>query len=110
MRETPMSLALASKVSRTSTMRNRIGCVIVNGGRVVGVGCNKPGSSRLSPASRWSRHAEVQALLQAGAKAHGATLYVARLRNDTLAPALAKPCQVCAVIIEQAGIRKVRHT
>ncbi|MAM61011.1 bifunctional diaminohydroxyphosphoribosylaminopyrimidine deaminase/5-amino-6-(5-phosphoribosylamino)uracil reductase RibD [Maritimibacter sp. UBA3975] len=44
-----------------------VGCVIVNGGRVVGRGWTQPGGRP---------HAEVVALVQAGAAARGATVYV----------------------------------
>lgn len=44
-----------------------VGCVIVNGGRVVGRGWTQPGGRP---------HAEVMALAQAGAHARGATVYV----------------------------------
>lgn len=77
-----------------STMPNpRVGCVIVNNGKIVGEGAHlKAGAP----------HAEVHALHQAGAQAQGATAYV------TL-----EPCShygrtpPCAEALIQAGVAKV---
>jgi diaminohydroxyphosphoribosylaminopyrimidine deaminase/5-amino-6-(5-phosphoribosylamino)uracil reductase len=70
-----------------------VGCVIVNGGRVVGRGHTQPGGRP---------HAEPQALEQAGALAKGATVYVSL-----------EPCAhhgktpPCAEALIAAGVSKV---
>lgn len=61
------SLQLASKGSGHVHPNPLVGCVIVRGGRVVGEGYHR---------KYGDAHAEVEALREAGRKAHGATLYV----------------------------------
>ena len=70
-----------------------VGCVIVNGGRIVGRGWTQPGGRP---------HAETEALRQAGAAAKGATAYV------TL-----EPCShtgktgPCSTALIDAGVSRV---
>jgi deoxycytidylate deaminase len=99
---------VARAASRLSPMRTKIGACVVKGGRVLGVGYNRMGTSRLS-VSKWSRHAEVCALLAAG-DCKGAVLYVYREHGKTGEPMLAKPCEACSEAINIAGIKKVVWT
>lgn len=99
---------VARAAASLSPMRTKVGACVVRGGRVLGVGYNKMGSSRLS-SSQWSRHAEVAALLSAG-DCHGATLYVFRGHNKTGEPMLARPCEACAEAIKIAGVKRVVWT
>ena len=94
---------VARAASRLSPLRPKIGAAVVKGGRVLGIGYNRPGSSRWS---KWSRHAEVTALLNAS-QTEGATLYVWRGHGKTGEPMLSKPCEGCQEAIRLAGIRKV---
>ena len=87
------ALELARKGVYSTHPNPRVGCVIVAGGQVVGEGWH---------ARAGEPHAEVHALLQAGAKARGATAYV------TL-----EPCShhgrtpPCAEALVQAGVVRV---
>ena len=62
-----MALALARRGLGTVWPNPTVGCVIVNGGRVVGRGWTQPGGRP---------HGETEALLRAGEATRGATAYV----------------------------------
>ncbi len=87
------ALRLAEKGRYTTDPNPRVGCVIVNGGRVVGEGWHRRAGEA---------HAEVNALAQAGAQSQGATAYV------TL-----EPCShtgktpPCADALVEAGVKRV---
>lgn len=87
------ALLLAEKGLFTAAPNPRVGCLVVNQGRIVGRGYH---------ARAGQAHAEVEAIKEAGVKAKGSTLYV------TLEPCVhqgkTSPC-VNAVI--EAGIKKV---
>ncbi|HLT28027.1 MAG TPA: bifunctional diaminohydroxyphosphoribosylaminopyrimidine deaminase/5-amino-6-(5-phosphoribosylamino)uracil reductase RibD [Zeimonas sp.] len=61
------ALRLAARGMNTCTPNPRVGCVIVHDGAVVGEGWHR---------RRGEAHAEVLALAEAGARAHGGTAYV----------------------------------
>ena len=61
------AVSLAKKGERTTQPNPRVGCVIVNEGRIVGQGYHH---------SAGELHAERVALLEAGEEARGATAYV----------------------------------
>lgn len=96
-------MSVARAASRHSTMRPKMGCAIVKGGAVLGIGWNRPGSTRTT---LWSRHAEITAIIAAG-DVRGATAYVYREHGSTGTPLLAKPCMACAEALALAGVRKV---
>jgi diaminohydroxyphosphoribosylaminopyrimidine deaminase/5-amino-6-(5-phosphoribosylamino)uracil reductase len=87
------ALRLAERGLYTTSPNPRVGCVIVNDGKVVGEGWHRRAGEA---------HAEVHALQQAGAKAKGATVYV------TL-----EPCNhhgrtpPCADALIKAGVSRV---
>ncbi|MFZ5556210.1 MAG: bifunctional diaminohydroxyphosphoribosylaminopyrimidine deaminase/5-amino-6-(5-phosphoribosylamino)uracil reductase RibD [Pseudomonadota bacterium] len=87
------ALRLAGRGLHTTTPNPRVGCVIVNGGEVVGVGWHERAGGP---------HAEIVALAQAGSRARGATLYL------TL-----EPCShqgrtpPCAERVVAAGVARV---
>jgi diaminohydroxyphosphoribosylaminopyrimidine deaminase/5-amino-6-(5-phosphoribosylamino)uracil reductase len=87
------ALRLAERGLYTTTPNPRVGCVIVNGGEVVGVGWHERAGGP---------HAEIVALAQAGSRARGATLYL------TL-----EPCShqgrtpPCAEKVVAAGVARV---
>lgn len=102
------------KVAGRSVAEQRHGCVLVRGGRVIGVGVNRYVNppSLVSPEhakAHCSIHAEVAALRAAGAGAVRATAYVARvnLRGE---PLLSAPCPACTATLAAAGVRRVVHT
>ena len=61
------ALQLAALGINSTTPNPRVGCVIVQAGKIIGEGWHQRAGTE---------HAEVHALHQAGAAAHGATLYV----------------------------------
>ncbi|HZN86412.1 MAG TPA: bifunctional diaminohydroxyphosphoribosylaminopyrimidine deaminase/5-amino-6-(5-phosphoribosylamino)uracil reductase RibD, partial [Burkholderiales bacterium] len=87
------ALALAEKGLYTATPNPRVGCVLVNGGQVIGEGFHE---------KTGGPHAEAHALVQASAAARGATAYV------TL-----EPCNhhgktpPCAQALIKAGVARV---
>ena len=112
-----LGLALAESAKSTYE-RVKIGAVIVNNGKVVGKGANlstshplqrkyNDMSRRIAPAH--ALHAEMHAIVKAGSKCHGATIYVARIDRRGLW-AQCKPCPACALAIKLAGIKLVVHT
>lgn len=85
---------LAWRARPSSRPNPPVGAVIVGGGRVVGRGRTRPGGRP---------HAEAVALDQAGAAAHGATLYV------TLEPCahVSQRGRACADLIAECGLGRV---
>jgi len=87
------ALALAARGLNTTTPNPRVGCVLMQGERIVGEGWHLRAGEA---------HAEVHALRQAGAEARGATAYV------TL-----EPCShfgrtpPCADALIEAGVARV---
>jgi len=87
------AIRLAAKGRYTTESNPRVGCVIVKQGEIVGEGWHKRAGEA---------HAEINALLQAGDKAKGATVFV------TL-----EPCShtgktpPCADALIKAGVKKV---
>lgn len=87
-------MALAERgIGRTGNNPS-VGCIVVNGGLVVGRGWTQPGGRP---------HAEAMALEQAGPKAQGATVYV------TLEPCAhqSERGPSCASLLIEAGVEKV---
>jgi deoxycytidylate deaminase len=97
---------VAQAASKLSHMKPRIGAAVVKGGRVLGIGYNRPGSSKYS---QWSRHAEIAAIVAAG-DCHGASIYVWRGHAITGEPLMSKPCKGCEEAISLAGIRKIFYS
>jgi len=87
------ALELAERGLYTTTPNPRVGCVIVNGGQVVGEGWHEKAGLP---------HAEVNALAAAGSRSRGATVYVAL-----------EPCAhqgrtgPCAEALVKAGVARV---
>jgi len=87
------AVRLAARGQGETNPNPLVGCVVVKGGRVVGEAWHRRAGGR---------HAEVQALARAGAKARGATLYVNL-----------EPCvhhgrtPPCAPLLIEAGLRRV---
>jgi diaminohydroxyphosphoribosylaminopyrimidine deaminase/5-amino-6-(5-phosphoribosylamino)uracil reductase len=87
------ALRLAKKGLYTAHPNPRVGCVIVNDGRIVGEGWHE---------ATGGPHAEINALQQAGNKAKGATVYVSL-----------EPCchegrtPPCTEALKEAGVAKV---
>ena len=107
-------LSFARYMASKSKAKKKHGAIIVKSGRVLGTGFNKDKNHPLSISEEHikthaSRHAEVEAIRDAGWNVKGAVLYVARVNNlgydrDS------KPCSRCSVIIEETQIKKVIYT
>lgn len=99
-------LADAERVARWSLdPSTKVGAVVVKGGEIVGAGFNAfplwaDQSSQLYADRSFKiehiRHAEQNAVEQAGFRARGSTIYVTM-----------PPCRTCATIIQQASIKRV---
>ena len=88
------ALALAERGRGLTTPNPNVGCVIVNGARVVGRGWTQPGGRP---------HAEAMALAEAGGKSRGATCYT-----------ILEPCAhesprgpACSDLLVSAGVARV---
>lgn len=106
---------MAAELSALSTCRHKHGAVLVNHGKVVGIGVNvlRNDPSRMSAEHiklYAGIHAEDAAIRAASAaSARGGVLYVART-NKRGARRLSKPCNKCAGLIEAAGIKRAVYT
>jgi pyrimidine deaminase RibD-like protein len=107
-------LATARYFASKSKSNKRHGAIVVKSGSVVGTGFNKNRNHPLfvSPEhikSHCSRHAEVEALKEAGGNADGAVLYVARVNNQGQ-DRNSRPCNLCEEVIKESKIKKVIYT
>lgn len=107
-------LNIARLLASHSEERKKHGAVIVKSGRVVGTGFNKFRNHPLNVdpeliKTHCSRHAEQVAIQQAGSNTKGATIYVARVSKQGF-DRNSKPCYICSMLIEDAGIKRVIYT
>ena len=102
-------LEKAMKAAERSKCRHKHGCVVVNNGRIVAVATNKKIGDPLTHWRRAHVHAEAAAVIAAGSRAHGATVYVARLAANGQ-PANSKPCKRCDGYLDRFGVSQVRWT
>src|SRR3990167_2656867 len=98
-------LTLASDARKQSTMKIKVGAVLVRGSRVIKLAHNTMGKSRTNS---WSRHAEVRATINVNAE--GCTIYIAREHGTLGSPMLAKPCHNCFEWLDYVGIKEVEFT
>lgn len=108
----PKYLRLAELFAvRSNYDRWPVGAVLVKGGRVIAGASNdlrNPANMGGVPFEKCSVHAEV-AVLRRAKKAHGSTIYVARmLRTGELG--MAKPCKRCQKYLVRAGVRQAIWT
>jgi pyrimidine deaminase RibD-like protein len=102
-------LAEAVKLAMTSRCRHRHGCVVVYDGIIIGAATNKVVSDQTKGWRKSHVHAEAAALMQAGTRANGAHVYVARVLKDG-SPADSRPCRKCEGFLERYGVKSVRWT
>jgi deoxycytidylate deaminase len=107
-------LSVARYFASRSQSRKKHGAVIVKSGSVVGTGYNKNKNHPLfiSPEhikAHCSRHAEVEAIRDAGKNVKGSVLYVARV-NRQGKDRNSKPCKLCEALIKQSQIKRVIYT
>lgn len=91
-----------------------MGAVLVNGNKIVGRGHNRNSAKFKHIATKygfniWSLHAEMDAILDAGPDAVGATLFVTGFKTNGNAIDC-KPCKNCQVLIKEYGIKHVFFT
>lgn len=104
----------AAQVALASTEKQAHGCVIALGPKVLSVGVNSARNRPAvcsDPARQAGIHAEVAALkaLRFDGNYARLTLYSARLLRSGV-PALAKPCPVCAQVLDVLGITDIYWT
>lgn len=100
----------AARVASTSTERQKHGCVIVKGGRVISVGVNtfrNHPNNVSNPDRESSFHAEINTMR--GLDVSGSTVYVARVNNRGQAK-LSKPCLECYKALKEAGVKRIIWT
>lgn len=102
-------LQKALEVAQTSKCRYKHGCVVVYNGKIIASATNKKVGD---PYTEWRRahiHAEAAAILAAGKRANGATVYVARVLKDGQ-PASSKPCKKCEGYLQRFKVSQVVWT
>ena len=114
---------VAKEMSKLSDHRCRIGCVVVNGHRIISSGHNSDSEGhgfqkRLDEKffndgkSRGCKHAEIDALLPLMKRNYDlsrATVYTFR-RNRNGQITLARPCPRCMSVIRSLNIRYIEYT
>lgn len=104
-------IEMAASAARNSDCVQRLGAVIVSSGRVLAVGHNsRRNQSHISVPYGHAEHAEASVLRMVGDRAHGATLYVARVLKDSVSNGNAAPCSRCMLKMIDAGVSRVVFT
>ena len=98
-------LKIALSLAEQSQCKQKHGAVLVRGGCIIGMGHN-----RYQNQDKYSGcvHAEIVAL-RSCSNSKGARLYVGRVDYQGH-PRLSKPCRLCMVEIEKAGVKEVRFS
>lgn len=109
-----LELADSSKAVGCGKRRSKHGAIVVKSGRIIGAGVNamRGSASVQRTAKSWRGsyiHAEEAAIMNAGNRASGATLYVARISPGGYA-LNSEPCVRCEGMIARYGIKRVVFT
>ena len=105
-------LLLAARVAESSLCRQRVGAVVVKGGRVLGTATNADYNipSNLEE-SKIAWHASVcaerRALSAIPGNVEGAVVFVARVARKDGSLAVSKPCWRCLRVMGERGIKRV---
>lgn len=109
---------LAIKVAESSKSRKRVGALLLNKNKVISQGVNQdtkshPFQAKLADMVGLSEkiylHAEISALVKC--KSEVDTIVVARLGgHEGNELRNAKPCPICSLAIQQAGIEHIYYT
>jgi deoxycytidylate deaminase len=103
-------LLLARKESKRSDHHShKLGCVIVRGSRILGIGHNMMKTHAKSNHSFKSVHAEFMAILNSGRNIRGATAYIFREQKNGI-PAMSRPCKDCWKLLMEYGIKNVVYS
>ena len=110
-------IELARRIASQSTYSSQNhGCVLVKGGSVINISCNKENYCRFGTRFRNTRkkgkatlHAELGAVLGLDRSlTQGSIAYVVRVKNDALR--MSKPCPMCEEALRFCGVKKVVYT
>lgn len=103
-------MSLAKNASAKSDhYKYKLGCVIVKGSRVLGIGWNAMKTHPKSPHEFKMVHAEFMAVMSAEDSVEGATAYIFREhKNGTLA--MAKPCESCWGFLVDSGVSNIVYS
>lgn len=109
--ELPSLFKLTRSLSRHSTGRHKIGCIILDHGKPVSGGFNKPKTHpKWNYPNKLSIHAEVSAILSSGKNyMKNSVAIVYRERANGL-PAMARPCKYCMRMLREFGVKKVIYS
>lgn len=101
---------LAKLMSNKSTSTYKVGAVIVQKNRVIGLGFNNMTKTHTRSTHPFkSIHAELSAILNSRQEdLSNCEIYVYRENKDGLAKA--RPCKYCLQLIQQVGIDKIYYT
>jgi tRNA(Arg) A34 adenosine deaminase TadA len=107
-------LERAIAIAKTSSQRQRHGCIIAHGPRVLSLGINVFRCTTTiteDPHTNASFHAEIMALraLRTEVKHEKLSLFSARVRKDGTS-AMAKPCLRCSAVLAYEGIYQIYWT
>lgn len=101
---------LAKKISQKSDHRHQIGGVLVKKSKIISIGFNKMRTHTKSSNPYKSIHCEFDVILGCSKEdLKGSTLYIYREHKNGRA-ANCKPCQYCATLIKESGIKNVYYT
>jgi tRNA(Arg) A34 adenosine deaminase TadA len=90
--------------------------IIVSGGRVLSVACNKPKQNKFilkhAHHDACNMHAECAAILKVKNKEslRGSSMFVVRIRKDSDKAGMSRPCEMCQSVIKLYGIKKVYYS
>lgn len=98
----------ARNVSKNSSYRIQVGCIILKGNHPIAIGFNKEKYNKVfSNPWRKSIHAEASAIMLSGrTRIKNGVAYVYRETKDGI-PGLARPCNDCWKRLKKFGIKRV---
>jgi len=104
-------MEVAKKLSKKSTSKFKLGCVIANKNKIVCVGHNHMEKTHPKVKSQWhTLHAELHALIGTSeVDTKGCVAYVYRETKDGK-PANSRPCPMCESALRMSGIKRVYYT
>ena len=101
---------LARNASKYSDHRVKVGACVVKNGKPVSVGFNICKTHpQYTKGKVRSLHAEIRAIINSATDLAGSTIYIYRQHKNGN-PALARPCELCQEIIQDAGIKWMIYT
>lgn len=98
----------ATREAEKSTVKYQHGAIICKKKTIIASGHNKIKTHPQCRQAYKFLHAEEDALIRAGESAKGADIYIVRIRSDGFG--LSRPCNICTVALQEAGIRNVYYT